>query len=352
MLVRNVTAGRSERRRNGLMYGGGGGKGAGGGWNWSEGGQWIWCAAGAGPGGDPVCGPPVDAWAVFRENPPTKNVENSPAATWKIRGFFLILQIEPDRIIGPQQLPNDMISGIYYLFLVLLCTLFMVLSAVALVLCYPFDKGRRVVHELSRILVRIFFFIPLRWRQRVIGRELIDRKKRYVIVVNHNTVFDIPTLYYIPLNFRWVSKREVFKVPFFGQYLVLHGDICIDRGRAAEAMEQLLREGRLWISRGASVAIFPEGTRSKDGEIHRFKAGAFTLAREAGVEILPVVLDGTRTLIRRNLLFNWGNRITIRVLPPVSREEIASTEVHELMERVHDRMAAALAEIRQEGRPA
>ena len=164
MFVRNETAGRDESRRDGLMYGGGGGKGAGGGWNWSEGGQWIWCAAGAGPGGDPVCGPPVDARAVFRENPPTKNVENSPAATWKIRGFFLILQIEPDRIIGPQQLPNDMISGIYYLFLVLLCTLFMVLSAVALVLCYPFDKGRRVVHELSRILVRIFFFIPLRWR--------------------------------------------------------------------------------------------------------------------------------------------------------------------------------------------
>ena len=342
MLVRNETAGRDESRRDGLMYGGGGGKGADGGWNWSEGGQWIWCVAGAGRGGDPVCGPPVDARAVFR----------SPATAWKIRGFFLILQIEPGRIIGSQQLPNDMISGIYYLFLVLLCTLFMVLSAVALVLCYPFDKGRRVVHELSRILVRIFFFIPLRWRQRVIGRELIDRKKRYVIVVNHNTVIDIPTLYYIPLNFRWVSKREVFKVPFFGQYLLLHGDICIDRGRAAEAMEQLLREGKLWISRGASVAIFPEGTRSKDGEIHRFKAGAFTLAREAGVEILPVVLDGTRTLIRRNLLFNWGNRITIRVLPPVSREEIASTEVHELMERVHDRMAAALAEIRQEGRPA
>ena len=326
--------------------------GAGGGWSWPEGGQRTWCAAGAGSGGNPVCGSFVGVWAVFRENLPAKNVENSPATAWKIRGFFLILQIEPGRIIGPQQPPNDMISGIYYLFLVLLCTLFMVLSAVALVLCYPFDKGRRVVHELSRILVRIFFFIPLRWRQRVIGRELIDRKKRYVIVVNHNTVIDIPTLYYIPLNFRWVSKREVFKVPFFGQYLVLHGDICIDRGRAAEAMEQLLREGKLWISRGASVAIFPEGTRSKDGEIHRFKAGAFTLAREAGVEILPVVLDGTRTLIRRNLLFNWGNRITIRVLPPVSREEIASTEVHELMERVHDRMAAALAEIRQEGRPA
>lgn len=239
-----------------------------------------------------------------------------------------------------------MLSALYYLFLVLLCTLFMILSAVALVVCYPFDKGRRTVHELSRILVRIFFFIPLRWRQRVEGLEHVDRSKQYVIVVNHNTVIDIPALYYIPLNFRWVSKREVFRTPFFGQYLVLHGDICINRGRAAEALEQLVRDGRKWIARGASVAIFPEGTRSKDGEIHRFKAGAFTLAREAGVEILPVVMDGTKSLIRKNYAFNWGNRIDIRVLPPVPAGEVAATETHELMERVRERMCAALAEMR------
>ncbi len=239
-----------------------------------------------------------------------------------------------------------MLSALYYLLLVLLCTLFMILSALALVVCYPFDRGRRTVHELSRILVRIFFFLPPFWRQRVIGRELIDRKKRYVIVINHNTVIDIPTLYYIPLNFRWVSKREVFKTPFFGQYLILHGDICINRGRASEALEQMVRDGKLWISRGASVAVFPEGTRSKDGEIHRFKAGAFTLAREAGVEILPVVLDGTKTLIRKNAMFNWGNRITIRVLPPVPAAKVVSTETHVLMEEVHDAMSAALAQIR------
>lgn len=240
-----------------------------------------------------------------------------------------------------------MLSTLYYLFLVLLCTLFMILSAIALVVCYPFDKGRRVVHELSRILVRTFFLIPPFWRQTVIGRELIDRKKRYVIVVNHNTVIDIPALYYIPLNFRWVSKREVFKTPFFGQYLILHGDICINRGRATEALEQMIRDGRMWISRGASVAIFPEGTRSKDGEIHRFKAGAFTLAKEAGVDILPVVLDGTKTLIKKNMLFNWGNRITIRVLPPIPAAQVVATETHELMQEVQGRMCAALAEIRK-----
>lgn len=241
-----------------------------------------------------------------------------------------------------------MLSCIYYLLLALLCLVFMLLSAVALIVCYPFDQARRTVHELSRILVRIFFAIPPFWRQRRIGMEHVDRNKSYVIVLNHNAMVDIPTLYYVPLNFRWVSKREVFAIPFFGQFLMLHGDICIDRGRAAEALEQLVREGRKWIARGASVAIFPEGTRSKDGEIHRFKAGAFTLAKEAGVEILPVVLDGTRTLVKKNRMFNWGNRITLRVLPPVPVEEVRDTETHALMERVRERMCAALAEIRNE----
>lgn len=240
-----------------------------------------------------------------------------------------------------------MLSALYYLFLVLLCTVFMILSAVALVVCAPFDQGRRTVHELSRVLVRIFFAVPPRWRQRIEGLEHVDRSRPYVIVLNHNTVVDIPALYYLPLNFRWVSKREVFRVPFFGQFLVLHGDICIDRGRASEAMAQLLREGGKWLGRGASVAIFPEGTRSKDGEIRRFKAGAFLLAKELGVPILPVVMDGTRTLMRPNLLFNWGNRIRIRVLPPVSADEVAASEVHELMERTHAAMCDALRRMRE-----
>lgn len=240
-----------------------------------------------------------------------------------------------------------MLSLLYYLFAVLLCTVFLILSAVALVLCYPFDPGRRVVHELSRILVHIFYAVPPLWRQRVVGREYMDRRQPYVIVLNHNTAVDIPTLYFLFLNFRWVSKREVFRVPFFGQFLILHGDICIDRGRAAEAMEQLLREGRKWLDRGVSVAIFPEGTRSKDGEIHRFKTGAFALAKEAGVPVLPVVMHGTRTLIGRKGLFNWRNRTTIRVLPPVPVGRVAAADVHELAAEVREAMCGALEEIRQ-----
>ena len=243
-----------------------------------------------------------------------------------------------------------MLSVLFYLFLFVICTFFLVLSAVALLLTWPFDKSRRIVHELSRILVRIFYAVPPLWKFRVTGREYIDRRKPYVIVVNHQAGLDIPTLYFVPLNFRWVSKREVFKVPFFGQFLLLHGDICINRGHATAAMEKVIRDGKLWLSRGASVAIFPEGTRSKDGEIHRFKAGAFTLAKEAGVAILPVVLDGTKGVIGRNRLFGWRNRISVKVLPPVPAAEVVAAETHALMNDVREQMVAALDELRGRNR--
>ena len=81
--------------------------------------------------------------------------------------------------------------------------------------------------------------------------------------------------------------------------------------------------------------------------MHRFKAGAFTLAKEAGVAILPVVLDGTQRVIGRNRLFNWRNRVTVMVLPPVPAAEVAATETHALMCEVHDRMAGALRELRE-----
>lgn len=240
-----------------------------------------------------------------------------------------------------------MLSVLFYLFLVVACAFFMVLSAIALLLTYPFDKSRRVVHELSRILVRIFYAVPPYWKHRLIGMEHIDHRKYYVIVSNHQAVIDIPTLYFVPLNFRWVSKREVFKMPFFGQFLLLHGDICINRGRANKAMEQVVHDGKLWLSRGVSVAVFPEGTRSPDGQIHRFKAGAFTLAHEAGVEILPIVMDGTVRVLHPGGMFNWRNRITLRVLPPVSAERVANTDIKELMEQVRVSMSEALTEIRQ-----
>lgn len=240
-----------------------------------------------------------------------------------------------------------MLSILYYVFTVIHTTVWCIVSAIVLALTYPFDKSRRWVHEISRYMTWVFFGLPPRVRRTIDGLENIDRRKAYVIALNHSSGVDIIAAYKIPLNFRWVSKREVFRIPFFGPMLLVHGDIPIERGNAAAAMAKVIHEGKIWLGRGASVAIFPEGTRSKDGRIHRFKAGAFSLAKEAGVEILPVVMTGTATMFR-GWRMNWTNRIRIRVLPAVSVEEAASMEVKELAQMVQERMSAALDELRGE----
>ena len=242
---------------------------------------------------------------------------------------------------------KTMLAIIYYIILAIACLAVLILSAIMVVVLRPFDPARRCIHELSRLLTRIFFCWP-KWRKITRGVEKIDRKQPYVITINHTSMVDIPLLYRIPLNFRWVSKREVFWVPFMGPLLSIHGDIPIERGNPKKAMTKVSRLGKLWLSRGATVAIFPEGTRSKDGEIHNFKLGAFNLAKEAGVEILPVVMTGTNTSVKKNKMVNWGNRVAIRVLKPVSVEEIASMGTKELTLKVQERMVTALAELRED----
>lgn len=240
-----------------------------------------------------------------------------------------------------------MLSILYYIFTVIHTTVWCIISVIVLALTYPFDKSRRWVHEISRYMTWVFFGLPPRVRRTIDGLENIDRSKPYVIVLNHTSGVDIIAAYKIPLNFRWVSKREVFRLPFFGPMLLVHGDIPIERGNVAAAMAKVIHEGKIWLGRGASVAIFPEGTRSKDGEIHRFKAGAFSLAKEAGVEILPVVMTGTAAMFR-GWRMNWTNRIRIRVLPAVGVGEAAEMDVKGLAQEVQGRMAAALAELRGE----
>ena len=239
-----------------------------------------------------------------------------------------------------------MLSILYYIVVLVVATVLFVLSFIALVICYPFDKKRVVVHTLSKWITDVIFGLPPFMGRDVIGAEHIDPKQPYVITLNHNSMVDILCLYKIPLVFKWVSKREVYRIPIVGQLLFAHGDIVINRASSKEAMNKVHNRGKEWLAKGASVSIFPEGTRSKDGQIHNFKAGAFLLAKDAGVPILPIVLSGTTTMLRKGTFWlNWRNRITIKVLEPVSREEVAERSIKEVMADVHDRMVETLAEM-------
>ena len=241
-----------------------------------------------------------------------------------------------------------MLSIIYYIVVATCWFVLYVASFIALVVCYPFDKKRVVVHKLSKWLTDTVFVFAPGMRRDVIGMENIDPKQAYVVVLNHQSMVDILSIYNLPLVFKWVSKKEVYRIPLVGRLLLMHGDIVINRASAKEAMQLVHSKGKEWLKKGASVSIFPEGTRSKDGEIHNFKAGAFILAKDAGVPILPIVLDGTNTLIRNGWMINWRNRITIKVLPPISAEEVQNRDIKDVMAQVKEDMVNTLAQIRAE----
>ena len=239
-----------------------------------------------------------------------------------------------------------MLSFLFYIFVFAWSSMIYVVTFIALLLCYPFDKKRFVVHKLSKWLTDSFFGFGLVMKRKVVGIENLDPKATYVMVLNHNSMVDILSIYNLPLVFKWVSKKEVYRIPIVGRLLLAHGDIVINRASTKEAMQLVHTRGKEWLAKGASVAIFPEGTRSKDGEIHNFKAGAFILAKDAEVPILPIVLEGTDRVVRKGFFMNWSNRITIKILPPVSKQDVVERPIKEVMAEVHDNMVNALAEIR------
>lgn len=131
------------------------------------------------------------------------------------------------------------------------------------------------------------------------GKENIERKKSYVIVANHQTGWDIFLLYgYLPVDFRWLMKKELRKVPFIGFASEKVGHIFIDRSSPRAAMHSL-EEAKNKLVNGNSVVIFPEGTRSRNKEMRPFKKGAFKLAFELGLDILPITIVNSYKIKRK-----------------------------------------------------
>lgn len=237
---------------------------------------------------------------------------------------------------------------LFYLLFFCFTLVYFLIFCLAFVITVPFDKKRFVMHWMSWLWIRCYFGLVPRWKVTVEGLENIDKEQTYVIVVNHRSMMDILLMYYVPLNFRWVSKKEVYKWPLFGWVLWMHGDIAIERG-GRSAIKKLVADGKEWMSRGVSVTIFPEGTRGTADGLGRFKDGAFALAKSAGVPILPCVLSGTeRTFSGWRL--NFKNRFHVRVLEPIEAERVGATEVKELTAEVQSLMAVNYDEIKNIGK--
>lgn len=204
------------------------------------------------------------------------------------------------------------------------------------VLVLPFDRNRCVSHHYSRFWSRSIFRICPWWKVKVEGLENIEKGKSYIVMSNHQAMLDIPLLYVLPFNFKWVSKREVYKIPIFGTVLWMHGDIAIERGGAASA-KKMVSQCDAMLKRGVSVILFPEGTRTKDGKVNRFMPGASILAKKSKVEILPVAINGTFEAFKDGKI-TTPHTFTVRIMKPISLEEITTLSFNELGEEAERRI--------------
>jgi 1-acyl-sn-glycerol-3-phosphate acyltransferase len=167
-----------------------------------------------------------------------------------------------------------------------------------------------------------------------------DPRRPFVVVSNHESFADILLISHLPWEMKWLSKAELFRIPIMGWMMWLVGDIPVKRGFGPSAVEAMER-CRKALDNRVSVMIFPEGTRSKTAELLPFKDGAFRLAIEAGVPILPLAVSGTATALRKHDWRFGRSDAEVRVLEPVETAGLSLSDVPELKARVRQTIVEA-----------
>jgi 1-acyl-sn-glycerol-3-phosphate acyltransferase len=220
------------------------------------------------------------------------------------------------------------------------------LTLIIWLLALPFDREKSIIHMflMYQSLV-LSFLIPI-WKIRIEGREKAVKGTTYVIISNHLSLLDILIVNCLRYRFKWISKIENFKVPVIGWYLRMANYIIVDRGNE-ESKTEMLERSFYCLKKGISIMLFPEGTRSTDNEIGFFKRGAFQLALQAGVPILPVLIDGTGGILpKHGLVFGSGHHIRIKVLDPVYPTDFGTEIPENLALQLSLMMTTALKELR------
>jgi 1-acyl-sn-glycerol-3-phosphate acyltransferase len=212
----------------------------------------------------------------------------------------------------------------------------------SLAVVMPFFSSPRAVSRVTGVpWARVLaWLIPM--QVRVEGREHVDPQQSYVLVSNHQSQCDILVLYgWLGIDFKWVMKQELRKVLGIGVACERLGHIFIDRSNHAAAIATL--EGaKTKIVGGTSVIFFPEGTRSRDGKLRPFKKGAFRMALDLGLPILPLTVTGTRDLLPTGTRDLVPGSVRLIIHPPVAIDGLGSDDCARLSAEVRDIIASGL----------
>ncbi len=202
-------------------------------------------------------------------------------------------------------------------------------------------KDVEKAHIFPRVWGRLFCFI-VGVTVIVEGLDAIQKGKTYIFAANHASQFDIFAFQgYFPHSFRWIAKKELFRIPVFGQTMRKVGYIAIDRSKGRQALKSLDEAARQ-IAAGKSVLIFPEGTRTADGKLQEFKAGAILLAIKAGVPVVPIAFVNSYQILPKGKFLARKGTIIIRVGTPMATDHYKAKDKQVLAKELYQQVRSLL----------
>jgi len=222
------------------------------------------------------------------------------------------------------------------------------LPAMAVIRLFDRDPVRYSTGRFFRRLGSAISRVNPNWKITIEGEKDIDGRNPYIVVCNHLSNADIPLISNLPWEMKWVAKKELFELPFLGWMMKMAQDISVDRSSSNKRIG-VFKSCSFYLNNNCSVMFFPEGTRSRDGRMKRFSLGAFDLAIQKNIPILPLVIDGTQDCLpKKDWVFTTDAYVTLKVLEPINTDHLNEDDSIELMEKVRGEILAQLSAWREQ----
>jgi 1-acyl-sn-glycerol-3-phosphate acyltransferase len=243
---------------------------------------------------------------------------------------------------------RSIVGGFRTFVLVPVLFVYTMILALVIVVAVAIDPTTKLQDRIVLHWSRLFLKVPP-VSVETSGIEHLDPHQRYVVVSNHLSMFDIPLLFReLPIHGRFLAKKELFRLPMIGRGMRAIGIIEIDRQAGGSSRAAIAEGVTIAAERGYSLIVFPEGTRSTEGRLLPFKKGAFRIAIDTGLPVLPVVIEGTDRISRPGSKLFHAGTARLRILEPIATDAMTNRDdLNPLLARVEAALNDTYAEMRE-----